>query len=46
MMYMVFVYDEKHYLVDKFTKETFKDAMTTLLVNYGPNPSYEIRKVS
>lgn len=45
-MYLVFVYDEKKYLVDKFTKETYQEAMIVLAANYGHNPKYEIRKVS
>lgn len=45
-MYLVFVYDEKKYLVDKFTAETYSKAMTMLAGNYGHNPKYEIRKVA
>lgn len=45
-MYLVFVYDEKKYLVDKFTKDTFSEAMIALATNYGHNPKYEIRKVA
>lgn len=45
-MYLVFVYDEKKYLIDKFTKETFGEAMSALAHDYGYNPRYEIRKVA
>lgn len=46
-MYLVFVYDEKKYLVDKFTMKTYQEAVTALAVNYGHNPpKYEIRKVA
>ena len=45
-MYLVFVYDDKKYLVDKFTKETYQEALTVLAHDYGHNPKYEIRKVA
>lgn len=44
-MYLVFVYDEKKYLVDKFMSAQYGDAMTILAANY-PTSRYEIRKVA
>lgn len=45
-MYMVWVYDERKNLIDRFTKETFADAMKSLAKDYGHSPKYEIRKVA
>lgn len=45
-MYLVFVYDDKHYLVDKFTAETYNKAVTMVAGNYGHSPKYEIRKIA
>ncbi len=44
-MYLVYVYDEKKYLIDKFVSAEYGDAVSILAVNY-PTSKYEIRKVS
>jgi hypothetical protein len=43
---MVWVYDERKNLVDRFTKETYAEALIVLAGNYGHTPRYEIRKVA
>lgn len=44
-MYLVFVYDKKNYLIDKFMSAQYGDAMTIIAAKY-PTSRYEIRKVA
>lgn len=45
-MYMVWVYDERKNLIDRYTSDSYSKAMTILIGNYGHNPRYEIRRVA
>jgi len=48
-MYLVYVYDDRKHLVDKFTEGTYKEAINRLIasgVTVVEGNSYEIMRVS